>query len=514
MMYPQVGLVSKKLITKYARKAARQERKKLLKTFWLVVIICFFFEALSSKTPYFSSFLGANLITFAAFLPSYFWCSGKALGFPLFPIYALTYLWTHAIPILNNTKTVTFARSIGGFNNSADTQFLASATTAGFLCLGTFVWLQFVKTASKPPKIYRAFNGKKGELFFFFGITFDIIFNMARIGGWLNLGKFYPIITGISIGLSTLSIFVLSYRFGAKEISKIKAAIFLGLFITLCLINALNFALVGSLGMTLLAVLAYIASSQKLPWKVMIIAFLCFSLLHMGKGDMRAKYWWGHRNPYFQPFDYPALYEEWIGYSFKNLHQYVSNSDKPQTANSRQSLVDRGGLIQLLVLIQEKTPKDLPYLNGSTYATVPKLLIPRFLNDKKIASHEGTYILSIYYGLQTRADTRTTTIGWGLLNEAYANFGFLGCTLLAVILGSIYGQATRWSMHTPLLAARSLFSVVLLSFAFQTEFIAGVYVSSLFQATGVLVVISFVFMENKRNQETQVVVGGYDYQNN
>lgn len=165
-------------------------------------------------------------------------------------------------------------------------------------------------------------------------------------------------------------------------------------------------------------------------------------------------------------------------------------------------------------MTQEKTAQDLPYLNGSTYATIPNLLVPRFLNAKKIASQEGSYILSIHYGLQTRADTLTTTIGWGLLNEAYANFGYLGCALLAVVLGSFYGQATRWSMHTPLLAARSLFSVVLLSFAFQTEFIAGVYFASLMQATGVLVVITIFFMENKRNQEPQVVVSGYDYQNN
>ncbi|MDC0359009.1 hypothetical protein OAO01_09355, partial [Oligoflexia bacterium] len=130
-----------------------------------------------------------------------------------------------------------------------------------------------------------------------------------------------------------------------------------------------------------------------------------------------------------------------------------------------------------------------------TYAIIPQLLLPRILNPGKIASHEGTYLLNIHYGLQTRSATRSTTIGWGLVNEAYANFGFLGCLALSVLLGTLYGAIAKWSVFTPILSARALFAVILMSLAVQREMTAGVYVSVLFQAIVVLLALAFVFMK-------------------
>lgn len=146
-------------------------------------------------------------------------------------------------------------------------------------------------------------------------------------------------------------------------------------------------------------------------------------------------------------------------------------------------------------MAQDKTPRDVPYLFGGSYAIIPQLLIPRFLNSTKIRSHEGTYLLNIHYGLQTREEAYKTTIGWGLLNEAYANFGLLGCVGLAVILGAGYGQATRWRMNTPLLSSRSLFTILLISYASQSEYSAGVYVAAMFQSVVPLVVVSLLFMK-------------------
>jgi hypothetical protein len=104
-------------------------------------------------------------------------------------------------------------------------------------------------------------------------------------------------------------------------------------------------------------------------------------------------------------------------------------------------------------------------------------------------------MLSVYYGLQTEEATLRTTIGWGLVAESYANFGLLGCAGLGIFSGAAFGQATRWSLNTPFLSARSLFNILLVSFASQTEWTAGVYVAALFQSTITLVGINFVFMK-------------------
>src|SRR5206468_2846385 len=82
--------------------------------------------------------------------------------------------------------------------------------------------------------------------------------------------------------------------------------------------------------------------------------------------------------------------------------------------------------MQLLLFVQAASPDDVPFMDGETYAILPTLLVPRILMPNKPASHEGTYLLNIHYGIQTRDDTAKTTIGFGLLNEAFANFGYIG----------------------------------------------------------------------------------------
>jgi hypothetical protein len=200
-----------------------------------------------------------------------------------------------------------------------------------------------------------------------------------------------------------------------------------------------------------------------------------------------------------QPWDYPAWYSEWIGYSIEYL-----NKKNDQIKPKKQSFSERSSLIHLLLMAQDKTPRDVPYLQGKTYAIIPQLLIPRFLNANKIRSHEGTYLLNIHYGLQTRKATLTTTIGWGLLNEAYANFGLLGCAGLAVVLGAGYGQATRWSLHTSLLSSRSFVAVLLMGYSFQTEFSAGVYVAALFQSLVPVLIITLVFMKVQKIEDDSI----------
>jgi len=220
---------------------------------------------------------------------------------------------------------------------------------------------------------------------------------------------------------------------------------------------------------------------------------------------MRSKYWFGGQGGgqavIIQPWQYPAWFAEWAGYSIDYFNRQ-SNSDLPKS-EEKQSLLERSSVIQLFLLAQDKTPQIVPYLNGATYAIIPELLVPRFLSLNKISSHEGTHLLNIHYGKQTREDTARTTIGWGLLAEAYANFGELGCAGLAVVLGVIYGQTTKWTINAPLLSDRSLLGIVMISFAFQTEFSAGVYIAALFQSVVVLGVLVFVLMKTYPTQVKQ-----------
>jgi hypothetical protein len=54
-------------------------------------------------------------------------------------------------------------------------------------------------------------------------------------------------------------------------------------------------------------------------------------------------------------------------------------------------------------------------------------------------------LLNIRYGLQNADSATNTTIGWGLISEALANFGYLGVILVGVFFGAGCGALMRFS---------------------------------------------------------------------
>jgi len=472
----------------YLPELARQERRQTLKLLRLVAIGLFIFELFGTQSSHLLSIFGALLITAAALLPSYLWCSGRALGLPIFPLSALPFVWTHALPLISQHPKIIAYSPIN--------HLYASLSTTGFLLLGTWVWFQFVKSPPPIPPAYRALSEKKGDSFFLAVLVLGVLFNIAFTGGWFLLaGGSFALLRGGILGLMALATFALSYRAGSYELSTQQIRLFWVLLILNMVTSAAGLLLVGAAATFLVAAIAFTVGRKKPPVLLIVITFICLILLHAGKGEMRGKYWFSGSATFVQPWQYPAWYSEWVGYS---LSSFNISSEPQSTASSsdKQSFLERSSVIHLLLLAQDKTPTTVPYLNGETYAILPQLLIPRIFNANKIRSHEGTYILNIHYGLQRREDTNSTTIGWGLLNEAYANFGNFGCAGLAIISGIVYGKTTRWSINAPLLSAQSLFSILMVTFAFQTEWSAGVYVAALFQSSMTLIGIVVFLMQS------------------
>jgi hypothetical protein len=105
-------------------------------------------------------------------------------------------------------------------------------------------------------------------------------------------------------------------------------------------------------------------------------------------------------------------------------------------------------------------------------------------------------MLNVHVQRQTYEQTLKTTIAWGLLPEAYANFGYFGCALIGGILGACYGTITLAAIGTPPFSARMMFCVLVMSLALaSTEWTAGVYAATLFQSSVPIVGIKYAFMK-------------------
>lgn len=442
-----------------------------------------------------STSFGALLIGVACMFPMYLWCAGKVRGMPIFPFFTLTYLWTFCLPLLSENPNV-------WMYSSAD-HLYAAISTAIFLFSGTFIWWQFVNAPDNKPKPFRALADVGAENFFLTVLGCGGLLNIYMLGGWASLSAgVIALIRGIILGLSLLGIFVLCYRAGAGLLSKAKSRllfVLLGIFI---LTSAATLILKTALTVFLLSVVAYVVGGRKLPVLPLIIGLLCLLPLHYGKHPMRQKYWDANNTYYVQPWEYPAWFQEWAGHAQESFNHKPQRYDPPE--EEHQSFTDRSSVIHMLMMAQTKIPNPYPYMEGATYAILPQLILPRFINPNKIRSHEGTHMLNIHVRRQTYQDTIRTTIAWGLLPEAYANFGLFGCVGVGMFLGAFYGYITRLGIGAPIFSARSLFGVLVLSMALaSTEWTAGVYFASLFQSSMPLIGMRFVFMKIYRNRKKQ-----------
>ena len=96
----------------YLPNLARRQQQQLLTAFWIIAFGLLIYELFFPETKSLKSNFAAILITAAALLPSYLWCSGRAQGMPIFPFFALTYIWTYALPLNYSWISVTWYFSL------------------------------------------------------------------------------------------------------------------------------------------------------------------------------------------------------------------------------------------------------------------------------------------------------------------------------------------------------------------------------------------------------------------
>lgn len=429
---------------------------------------------------------GGAVVGALALLPSYLWCSGRVPGLPIFPLFALTYLWTYSLPLMTEHPMV--AR----FEDAA--VLTAGLTVAMFLGLATLLWYHVVrKPVAVPTSYFSVPDGSKSVLFSGCLLA-ACVFQMCTLAGlfWNFPVSAFSLIRAVTMSLATLGITVQSYRFGRRELSKAEAVTYLALISSMLVLSAAGLILASALAMFLIAVGTFTVGRGRLPVTILLVMFPIVSVLHVGKKQMRDDYW-GPKGRAVYPWDYPGLYARWFTTGLAQMPNLLEPDDRA-TKGRQAGFVERASVVQMLMLVQSKSGEEVAYLGGETYWIIPELLVPRFLHESKPWSHEGTYLLSIHYGLQTREQTRRTTIGFGLLAEAYANFGYTGVAALALLLGGGFALVTRWSLAVPITSVWGLFGLLVFGLAVQTEHTAGVVVTSLFQGTVTLLAFALCTM--------------------
>lgn len=413
-------------------------------------------------------------------VPIVLWVRGVVPGLPVFPLFALCYIITYGLQFLLNSQNKLDAYS-------SPSIWGASWNFCLFILSGTIVWAFILKMPRKIPGSVRVFTPGRGDILMLLALATSDLFLICANARWIPISEgLFAIARAFITGMSALSVFVVAFRAGSGQLASKYKIQFTFLMILYVISSAVTFFLVGAISALLMTSIGYALGKNAVPWKLLGAMLLCSSVLHLGKFEMREKYWTeGGQGFQVMPWEYPGIYLKWINASFNSV-----NLENKETA----SIYERSSLLDILLMVREATPETLPYLDGETYRLLPQVFLPRIFNSEKISTHEADTVLNVYYGKQSRESTSTTTFGWGLLNESYANYGLLGALYVGAITGLIYGLMTRISLFQPLLSLPTLVSLTAISFAIQTESVSTYLVAALFQTLIAVSITCFVLM--------------------
>jgi hypothetical protein len=303
---------------------------------------------------------------------------------------------------------------------------------------------------------------------------------------WLIFANFTKLIpaelTGtlraVFFGIGTISAFVQARMWGAGQLNPSHKAMFAANMALQFILTNLSLVLVTSMILFLLVLVGYFSSARRVPLALCAAAIAVFAVLHAGKHQMRDKYW-GEYGQDVAVMQVPAYYSEWISYGLAGtLHP--GENDEPSAKHS--SLLERASLFQLVCYALDTVPDRTPYLMGDTYSYVFPQVIPRFLWPDKPSPNDSVKILSIRLGVLSADQAETTSIGYGLITEAYANYGPYGPAVLGLLIGCALRKVARSTAFCGTLSGGGIFRILVLAWCLNAETTMAVWLSSFYQA--------------------------------
>jgi hypothetical protein len=104
---------------------------------------------------------------------------------------------------------------------------------------------------------------------------------------------------------------------------------------------------------------------------------------------------------------------------------------------------ERYAIMPVFSVIVDRTGETVPYQDGSTYLNFFLNFIPRFIWQDKPNLNGFSNSLPREYGILGFDDERTS-VGLGLLGEAWVNFGYVGLLIFMPLYGIIYRFLFGW----------------------------------------------------------------------
>lgn len=289
-------------------------------------------------------------------------------------------------------------------------------------------------------------------------------------------------------GIGIISVFIQARLWGAGQLNQTQKAWFIFNLISQVLLTFISLLLINGMSIVLTALLGYFSVARRMPWVPVLIALPLFALLHNGKPHMRKIYWENHE-PAPTLTGIPAFFTRWVELGLSN--EKLNEDSKEQALT--YGLMRRASLFQIVCIAVDTMPDRAPFLYGDSYSMILPQVAPRFLWPNKPSPQLSVKLLSVQLGILSMEETETTSVGFGLLTEAYANFGFFAVSLLGALFGFLLSRLALATEHCATISAAGMLRILCLVWILSAEVTLAVWLSSLYQACIAIGVPLFAF---------------------
>jgi len=434
-----------------------------------LVFTCIWFISENRWEIDLQTLLGIAIMALAS-RPALSWANRNQKWFPAFEIAMLTCIPFYAIPLLSHHPELRY------YPENTITQ--ASALVILYIIVSTFSFSLLKRTAPPKKLLSTSLIPKKMYNLIPWGICVTNIHDV--ISSFTNIipTGFGQILRPLFFGIGTLSIFISARLWGLNRLSLGQKSLFgFNIILQIILLFSSLYLIMG-ISLFALAIISYSMAKRSVPWLVLLIFLPIISLLHLGKGQMRQVHWQGGTKEKIASIgQLPLFYGEWIGYALQ------ADRIAKDTHIRKNTIFERASLMHMLSLAVDRVPRDIPYLKGETYIDIPALLLPRFIWKNKPSGNVATQRLGVYFGLVSVNDFTSVSIAFGMLAEAYINFGVLGIIGLASVFGLGLKRVALLSENTSQFSPLGILSILLTAWSLQVEQTAATWISSLLQAS-------------------------------
>ena len=477
------------------------------------ILFLLFLIVLSFIHASLTGFMAAVILALGILIPVYDWVKKDEGELPFVVVYSLTTAIWYLLPIALGNEIISIYSDDEWLSASIEVFTHLIFLSIGYQVLGAGFSFKKPSSARVLDFIGMASNARKVRLllFVFVGIvTFE----------WLRLRTpyiYYFISYTLSNVLSTFvtvlacgSAMLLTYHMASIKRPTWKF-LFWSFWVLFVMVKASGLILAGTIAFVMATIVGLILGRKKIPWVFLITTVLIFAFLNQGKFEIREINWVKGT-----PSSLISLYSDWVEASYElSTGQRVARYTSGVDVTGQSLFGDRLSNMQMLLFVQDKVIKgNVSLLLGETYLYGPMLLVPRFIWPDKPTAHQSQIKLNLHFGrnLYEYGHERKTFIAWGILPEAYGNFGpYFGAIISGLFLGIVFKFLAVFALQYPLNSLRTIMALTLLALSFSWPTMeSSLIVTSTFQVVILISVLGFFLSRKVRitYNETQTSYRG------